>query len=673
MSTAADALRRAQAAFAAGDDAAATREARAALAHDARSAAAWLVLANSAIRRQRIDDAIAALDRLHTLRPDEPAIARQLATALNNRGARRRKTPRIEDALGDLRRATRLDPAHPQAWYNLALACSAAGDTAGARAAFARHLALLPDDVEAHLGAARLEADVDPARMAAHLDALRDAVITGAVMDVADELDRGGHPQTKTFYAAAARLGRDGERTPSLRAVFGRHLALPAVFASPADMRRARDGYLAGLDALEVAWDSGLPQCATPRLEQLAWSNFKLAYQGEDDREPQRRFATLLRRALPAMRPDALEPPPRHPGSTRRVGLLSSSWRECTAGVYFGGWIAWLREAGYDVHLYQLGPQRDSRTERLAAQAAHFVFHDGRLDPLADRLREDRLDLLLYPELGMDARLLPLAAMRLAHRQVVAWGHPVTTGFEHLDGYLTCAEMEPDGADAHYTERLLPLPGLGVDYARPPTVQPLARLALGLPERAPLVLLPQSAFKLHPDLDAPLAALAARVREARFVLIVDAGPWRDVLSQRFARAFADAGVDARDRFVWLSSMDRARYLAVNAACDLMLDAPHWSGGNASLDALHTTLPVLTVPGRFMRGRQTWAMLRRMGLEHSLAFEDAASLVDGAATLLAERERRLAIRAAIGDARQALFGDHGARAAFLDHVAGLCEN
>lgn len=50
------------------------------------------------------------------------------------------------------------------------------------------------------------------------------------------------------------------------------------------------------------------------------------------------------------------------------------------------------------------------------------------------------------------------------------------------------------------------------------------------------------------------------------------------------------------------------YLQINQACDAMLDTLRWSGGNTSLDAIACGLPVVTLPGTFMRARQSAAML-----------------------------------------------------------------
>src|SRR5207342_1017310 len=92
----------------------------------------------------------------------------------------------------------------------------------------------------------------------------------------------------------------------------------------------------------------------------------------------------------------------------------------------------------------------------------------------------------------------------------------------------------------------------------------------------------------------------------------------DVLTQAFADRLGAAlkrhGVDLHERVLFLGTgIAHPTYLRLNQLCDVMLDTLHWSGGNTSLDALAMGLPVVTFPGTLMRGRQSFGMLRTMGV------------------------------------------------------------
>ena len=665
---------------------------------------ALALLANACLVSGDDDGAIAVMLQLQRLDPTHAGVRRGLAAAFNRRGNRQRRDSQGIASLESFRAALAFEPGHAEAGFNLATALDALGLRLDARSALDVHRAQHPDDADAMLldiewrwrddlqGATTMVdallrhpsvAAADPAGLAlacartGRADAAHEALLrvpahlrTGLGLEVVDALRARGDVGAATQAAQVAwRASADGQRSPGLKAQLA-SLALPPIMQSAATIAADRARLQQRLAELDEDWTTTRLATCEPRLEQLAWSNFHLAYHGKPDRELQRAYAQLLERAVTVLFPAFVEPPARwHP---RRVGLVSSSWRECTVGAYFGRWIDWLRDAGFEVHLYQLGPQRDAATERFAHAATTFHFHVGPLHELAATIRSDAPNLLIYPELGLDPRLLPLAALRLAPQQAVAWGHPTTTGLSTIDAYLTCAAMEPPDCDAHYTERLLALPGLGVDYTQPPRPAPATRAALGLPDHAPLVLVPHSLFKLHPDDDAVLAGIAARVPDARLVLFEGEHPlWRAQIAARLGASFAAKGLAPARHLLWLPLGSRARFLQINAVCDLMLDSLRWSGGNTSLDALSSGLPILTCPGECMRARQSAAMLERMSLGTDLIRSAPDRLVERACDLLADPSARSDLTRRIVAARDALFGGSDARTKFVEHVERLC--
>jgi predicted O-linked N-acetylglucosamine transferase (SPINDLY family) len=107
---------------------------------------------------------------------------------------------------------------------------------------------------------------------------------------------------------------------------------------------------------------------------------------------------------------------------------------------------------------------------------------------------------------------------------------------------------------------------------------------------------------------------------------------------RLAVALAAHGLKLEDRALFLPYVAHHQYLRVNQLCDVMLDTLHWSGGNTSLDAIACGLPVVTLPGRFMRGRQSAAMLGMTGVS-DLVVADTAAYAEKAIALGADPQMR----------------------------------
>jgi predicted O-linked N-acetylglucosamine transferase (SPINDLY family) len=592
------------------------------------------------------------------------------ARAWNNLGIARRDAFDSEGAQTCFEKATAADPAYALAWANLGIALRDRGEEDAARVALERALALQPTQriaLSALGNLLRLRGELDAAA-ALYARATQAApndgewpFLLGQTLADKDDLD-----------GARDAYDRARARDPQLlRAALGRRLALPAIAADQQALHEARHRYAAGLGVLETELpERAESMSAARRHDEVRWTNFLLAYQGEDDLALQSRYGDLVTRVIGS--PSEPGASPRGPDPLR-VGFVSAYFRDCTAGRYFEHWITDLPRERFSVHLYVRNGYKDALTGRLAAraEATHGVAN---LPPsqLAPRIAADALDILIYPELGMDATTFAVAAKRLAPLQCAGWGHPVTSGLPSIDVFFSSAIMEPDDARAHYRERLVLLPGLGTRYALPHVPADASRNQFGLPDDAVLLLCPQSLFKIHPDNDALFARILAAVPQAQLVLFAGRHPaLTKAYLARLDRAFAAEDIVRASRVQVIPRCGHDDYLRVNRVCDVMLDTLHWSGGNTSLDALACALPMVTLPGRFMRGRQSAGMLRAMGIGETIA-----SGIDhyiGLATRLAcDTTFRHAVRERITAARGALFDDARPTAEFAATLLELAQ-
>ena len=87
----------------------------------------------------------------------------------------------------------------------------------------------------------------------------------------------------------------------------------------------------------------------------------------------------------------------------------------------------------------------------------------------------------------------------------------------------------------------------------------------------------------------------------------------------------------------------------------MIDTIHFCGGYTSLLCLACGIPVVTLPGSFMRGRMTYAFYKQMGILDCVA-ADIQSFTDIAYTLATNKTWRYEISKKISDHAAALFED-----------------
>ncbi|HEX4885502.1 MAG TPA: tetratricopeptide repeat protein [Casimicrobiaceae bacterium] len=629
--------------------------------HDARGYNELGILCSDA---REIDRAIAAFTRATQLDP-------RYARGWNNLGNALREAGRFVEAEAAFLRATQADPRYVLAWANLGIARRDLGHDAPAAAALEQALALDPRHrlaLTALAGVRRGQGRIDDAA------ALYERSLQVEPRDANAWMLYAGTLAERDDLAAASEAYRQAQaRDPKmLRAFLGACLTLPMVPDSAGAVARARASFAQGVEALArelPARAAALP--AAHVVDELRWTNFLLAYHGEDDRPLQQAYANVVARTIDAVQPGWRAPlPARHRGTRRlRIGFCSAFFREGTVGRYFAHWVTDLPRERFEVIVYHQQAGRDEIAQRLAARADRFRDCPRfRPTQIADAIRADAPDVLIFPELGMDATTFAVAALRLAPLQCAAWGHPVTTGQPTIDAFFTAGAMEPEDGATHYTERLVPLPGIGTLYARPAVPVRVARAALGLPDEGPLFLWPQSLFKLMPDDDALLARVLQAIPAARVVMFEGRHP--ALTSRYLARldaACAAAGVSRRDRVIVRPQCRHDQYLQLNLACDAMLDTLRWSGGNTSLDAIACGLPVVTLPGRFMRARQSAAMLKLAGVDELVA-TDVAGYVDVAQRLAADRRWRDEVAGRVAAGATRIFDDPAPVAALADWLS-----
>lgn len=353
-----------------------------------------------------------------------------------------------------------------------------------------------------------------------------------------------------------------------------------------------------------------------PRAEQVLpfyAPAFRLAYQGFDNRRLLEALGQLWQKALflPQTSRQQLRAGP------RRIGVLSAYLFQHSFNSLFLELLRQLAARGHQLYAYSVGHlKQDAVSVEIQSLAQWRTLETERpLQALADTVLQDDLDLLLFPEVGIDPMTYFLASTRLAPQQILLSGHPSTSGLNTLDYFVSSRQVETDAAQADYSERLLSLSRLPACTQRPRRPLPLrSREDLGLPP-GHLYLVPGELSKIHPDHDPIFAALLERDPQAQLLLIQPTHPgWHRQLYRRFA----DTLSPWLERIHFLPQLEKTDLHSLLLAADAVLDTLHFGGGSLAYQALGLGVPLLTLPGQFLRSRSTAAMYRQLGLTDCIA-------------------------------------------------------
>ena len=584
---------------------------------------------------------------------------------LTNLGNLLRKRGQCDAALPILTKADALTVSAASA-LNLSLIKLDLADYPGAMQDAKRALQLEPQmlDALASFGtAARLSNDLASAlpalrRVAERSLAARSLGASDALLELAIAENAGGdYDQARLLLIDARKRAPKNER---LR--WNAAFLLPALMRDPVATAQALAQFAAALTEFEARTDWHKVSAEALLEAVLTTSVYDLAYLPGDTLGLQKRFGRLVSEVVNNYIKPRLEAKPsgaREELSVnalgprkRRIGVISSYLREHTVMRYFAGFITALcAQPDVDVWLFYTGAELDAQSLALK-NAAHCFSHvkTGLLRTITDIYALD-LEVMIFPDLAMDSQQQVFAAWRLARVQIALYGHPISTGLTQIDVYFSAAALEPDQAQADYSERLNLLPELGAALSAPKFVPARAVQEVNSSAAAKLLCV-QNLAKLTPEFDLAISEILAN--STANLTFIDRQPVHTAhYLARLRNQLSVRGV-AFERIKLIPACAFNEFMQHLADADLVLDSPWFSGGATSVDTLSVGTPILTWESRFARGRQTSAMLQMLGLGELVA-SNKNEFVAKALAIMGDQNRQMRLRSQITENSQRLFG------------------
>jgi len=391
-------------------------------------------------------------------------------------------------------------------------------------------------------------------------------------------------------------------------------LALPTIPESTKQIKEARNRQLTLIDSLL----NMKLQLSNP-ITEIGMTNFISAYYGYDDRDIQNKIATCYLNTCPELNYVAPHISRQRKNKKIRIGFISAHLGSHTIFKLNHALISGLNRKKFKLYIFCPGlnkRKKDQVTEQFANKVDGIFFPDPTLTDMRSKISNAELDILYYPDIGMEPLSYFLSFSRLASIQCVTWGHPVSTGIPTIDYFISSETTEIRSSDTHYTEKLLRLKCFSTDYAKPfiPNVKK-SRNDFKFNENANLYVCPQSLFKFHPDFDNILGDILRADPNGEIILLEGQHrEWGVKLRARFIEKIPD--VTARINF--LPRLSGSDFLQVISLANVILDTPNFSGGNTSYEAFAIGKIVVTLPSRFLRGRLTLGLYRQMGINKLIA-------------------------------------------------------
>jgi protein O-GlcNAc transferase len=448
---------------------------------------------------------------------------------------------------------------------------------------------------------------------------------------------------------------------PSLRLI--RALTLPKVPDSNEQIVTVRHDMAQHLDRIIKGGSYRIANL----LKSVNKTAYRLAYHGRDDRGLQEKIAAAHLAVAPelAWTSPLLARERRHRQKIR-IGFISAFFEWHSVGRMLSGLIRDLDRTRFEVIVIRPDRTADAYGQAINNSADGVITYPPNLAAARAKIAEADLDILFYADIGMEPFTYYLAFSRLARRQIVWPGHPVTTGLGTFDGFISATSCEPEDCEKHYTEKLIRLSTVPIyDTRRVPAPDSDFRAALNLPAGT-LYVCPMTLPKFHPDFDRLIARILKQDPRGNLVMVSPAGS--ESLHKRMSHSIPELA----GRIFTLPWLNKHQFSGLLHAADANLDTIHFSGSGTSRDAAAVGAPIVTLEGRYMRGRLSAGMYLDMGLPH-LVNRNEDDYVDLALRLANDRAYRASIGAEVREASAALIAPRKLLAEFEACFTDLLAN
>ncbi|MEZ6242664.1 MAG: tetratricopeptide repeat protein [Phycisphaerales bacterium] len=386
----------------------------------------------------------------------------------------------------------------------------------------------------------------------------------------------------------------------------------------------------------------------------LAWDTLALALNydqratSEEVFTAHKRFGELVEGAVRPMRTHTNPPDPER---RLRIGYLSRDMRRHSVAYFLQTIFEAHDRDQVEVCAYSTTLSPDDMTERL--RGLTDLWRDaGELDDgaLAERIRQDRVDVLVELSGHFSGHRLGVMALCPAPVQATYLGYPNTTGLTRINARLVDERTDPQGADRFATESLVRLAGCFLCYAPSPEAPGADEATSPLPMAAAghVTLGSFNDLKKLSPTTLDLWSRIMRELPTTRLILKNRGFDTPALRARVASMLRERGVDEQRVEIIPHVRSMREHLAVYDRIDLALDTFPYHGTTTTCEAAWMGVPTLTLAGKTHAGRVGVSLNTTLGLDGFIAttpdeYVSKAVTLAGDAGRLAEVRRGLRTR------------------------------
>jgi predicted O-linked N-acetylglucosamine transferase (SPINDLY family) len=333
---------------------------------------------------------------------------------------------------------------------------------------------------------------------------------------------------------------------------------------------------------------------------------------------------------------------PRKPFTQKiKIGLINAHFGHQTE-TYIALSCMRLSRDIFEVNLICLFDSDDTTRKHAQSLSDTYTVLPQQLPDQVSAVRKMNMDIIIFGTnmTAVTNGVCLLAQHRLSPIQLTTYCSPNSTGFAHIDGYITGTLMRTPSMQEHFTEKMIYIDGTPgcLDYTKEPDISKSNTKSSPKNASSTDVLFANAAscFKITPNNIAAWVNILKNTENSKFLLFPFNPNWSSIFPaiqfKNIIKSICDKNNVDFERFIFNNPLpSRHDIKTALSMSHIYLDTFPFSGSISVIDPLELGIPVITRDGNTHRSNMASALLRQIDLV-DLVTNDTASYISKATEL-----------------------------------------
>ena len=334
---------------------------------------------------------------------------------------------------------------------------------------------------------------------------------------------------------------------------------------------------------------------------------FYLSYDQYENLELNKKIVDLYRKTYPELNQSFVK---KNDNEKIKIGFISEFFSNHTIGKLYHGIIFKLDQSKFEVSVFHSKNTKKSMLFDNFKNALNIknIILPSKFQEKIDIINKEKLDIAFFPDIGMSTEFYFLSYIRFAKAQFTSWGHPITTGNNSIDYFLSSKLLETENAKNRFSEKLILSEYLPMYFYKPEPTNRLLDSQLTLKNK---YFCSQNLIKVHPHFDEIINKILIEDKKAEILFIKDKN---EIISKKLFERFKKH-IPSYERINFLSKVSLEKYINLCGSSSVLLDTLYFGAGNSFHESMLYGTPTVTMPTANLKSRIVLGAYKQMKINN----------------------------------------------------------